>query len=43
MIWLVCEKCGKVFHRNRTVMYGNGAELCQACAERRSTRGMGPG
>lgn len=31
MIWLVCEKCGKVFHRNRTVMYGNGSEICPVC------------
>ena len=31
MIWLVCEVCGKVFHRNRAVMYGNGSEVCPAC------------
>ena len=31
MIWIVCEMCGKVFHRNRAVMYGTGSEVCRAC------------
>jgi len=31
VIWLICEMCGKVSHRNRVVMYGNGSDFCPAC------------